>query len=110
MSCTSLNKIKILKDSYEKIIQSLVNLQQRRPKAGKSLAPPPEKLPVMTIDKLSQDKQQKMARIPAPRPSPLNPILDRFMDPATREESFKQLFAAIDQLRARMAPFMQCFD
>ena len=98
------NDMKTLQDSYQQIVKSLINLQKRRvgPKEKKTQA-----LPLLdpSNTKLNTTSVSTNESITSHE---LN--MERFMNPSTRSEAFRQLMASFDALKAATQQFMSCFD
>lgn len=86
-----------IRDSYESIVQSLVNLQKRhRTQKASSL------LPRCTSQaaKVSKGGEQECADVYD---------MENYQNVTTRENAFKKLFAMINSLKSQMEPFSSCF-
>ena len=96
------NNVRTIHDSYEKIIASLMNLQCRRKgtKEKMTLIPPSAAK--------TQTAPTTTATVSTNETSPGS--IDRFMNPATRNEAFTELFGQVDSLKEEMASFLACFD
>lgn len=86
--------LKIIHDSYQEIMNSLISLQRRRKPKGKVVEP-------LAASKVKQH---------SPEGKNTTDSMERFLDSSTREEAFSQLFARVDKLKVEMDPFMSCFD
>ena len=90
--------VRTIQDSYEKIINSLVTLQQRRKGKKAALIP--------TSAAKTQDYQPAANILDQAEPGDIA----AFMNAATRNEAFEELFARVDALKTAMEPFCSCFD
>ena len=96
------NNVRTIQDSYLKIINSLVNLQKRRKgsKAKASLIPA----------QAAPEPKTNTGESPAAPAQVAQGNIARFMDPATRNEAFEELFAQVQALKTDMAAFYSCFN
>ena len=93
-------------DSYQSIVQSLVNLQKHRRNAKTQTLLPG------SMTKMTGKMDQMELQHPEQSRLTINDLQDieLFLNCGTRDVAFNELFNLINSLKEEMAPFCQCFD